>query len=189
MAVHASKEQFIEALWRMSDEQKAGIDSTARHYASGRSGYTDGDDLLNEAIYRVAEGRRKWPIDVPIEVFLINVMRSIVSATRQRSDMSREHRSYDDADDCEEGFALDSFPSAEDQALVAERAFLGGAAIKFARRTLAGDRIALNVLEGLTADFSAADMREAFDIDKRQLHAARQRVMSRLTAWARSHRR
>ena len=174
MANHASKEEFIEALWRMSDEQKAGIDSTARHYAKGRSGYTDGDDLLNEAIFRVAEGRRKWPIQVPIEVFIMNVMRSIVSGARQKSDMSREHRSYDDADDCEEGFLVDWFPSAEDQALAAERTCLGGAAINFARRTLADDQLALNVLEGLAADLTASDMREAFGVDKKQFHAARQ---------------
>ena len=189
MANHASKEEFIEALWRMSDEQKAGIDSTARHYAKGRSGYTDGDDLLNEAIFRVAEGRRKWPIQVPIEVFIMNVMRSIVSGTRQRSHMSTDHQSFEDEDELEDERYSSSYPSAEEEALAAERIAIGRAALRFARRTLAGDQLALNILEGLAADLTPADMREAFDVDKRQFHAARQRVMSRLTTWARRHTR
>lgn len=183
--MNASEEEFIEALGRLTELERLGLLAVARHYARGESGFTGGDDLLSEAIYRVADGRRKWPKRVPLERFLINVMRSVVSGARQRADMSRGNRSLDDEGESFDALGALACPSAEEIALGAERRRQGGAAIEFARRTLRNDQSALSVLEGIAEDFSASEMREAFGLDHAQFHAARQRVMSRLTAFAR----
>ncbi len=57
----------------------------ARVYARSVGSGTEGAEILNEAMARVLEGRRRWPADLPVDVFFFEVMRSIAHEWRQRA--------------------------------------------------------------------------------------------------------
>jgi DNA-directed RNA polymerase specialized sigma24 family protein len=69
-----------EVSWVLSDlsaEQKTQLVKIARAYAR-KTNYSH-EDLLQEAMTRVLEGKRAWPRKLPVVVFLRGVMRSIAS--------------------------------------------------------------------------------------------------------------
>jgi len=64
---------------------------------------------------------------------------------------------------------------------------MGAEAVEFARGLLAEDFDGIRVLNGMVADISPKDMRQAFNLDARAFNAARQRVTNRLKIWAERH--
>jgi len=69
--------EVFQAIRYLSTEQKTLLVKIAKAYAWKTSyGY---DDLIQEAFARVLEGKRAWPRNLPIVVFLRGVMRSIAS--------------------------------------------------------------------------------------------------------------
>lgn len=69
--------EVSRALRDLSAEQKTLLVKIARAYAS-KTNYSH-EDLIQEALTRVLEGRRAWPRKLPVTVFLRGVMRSIAS--------------------------------------------------------------------------------------------------------------
>jgi len=65
------------ALGDLSAAQKTVLVKIARAYAR-KTSYSH-EDLLQEALTRVLEGKRAWPRKLPLAVFLRGVMRSIAS--------------------------------------------------------------------------------------------------------------
>lgn len=65
------------ALRSLSTEHKTLLVKIARAYA-WKTSYSH-EDLIQEALTRVLEGKRAWPRKLPIVVFLRGVMRSIAS--------------------------------------------------------------------------------------------------------------
>jgi DNA-directed RNA polymerase specialized sigma24 family protein len=80
------------ALRDLSAEHKTLLVKIARAYAR-KTSYSH-EDLIQEALTRVLEGKRAWPRKLPVAVFLRGVMRSIAS------DWIAE--SHDDAVDIDE---------------------------------------------------------------------------------------
>jgi len=70
-----SVQEVAAAVEALTDADKAALVKIARFY-SQRSQYAH-EDLIQEAICRVLEGRRAWPRELPGRVFLGGVMRSI----------------------------------------------------------------------------------------------------------------
>src|SRR6266481_10181419 len=69
--------EVSQAIRYLSTEQKTLLVKIAKAYAWKTScGY---EDLMQEAFARVLEGKRAWPRNLPIVVFLRGVMRSIAS--------------------------------------------------------------------------------------------------------------
>ena len=64
------------------------LDEAGRLRATGLVG-VEGRDLRNEAIARMLEGKRHWPLEVPLDVFLLETMRSIASEHRRRQESAR----------------------------------------------------------------------------------------------------
>jgi DNA-directed RNA polymerase specialized sigma24 family protein len=185
MAVNATVDQFRAAFAGLNKLERIGLAQLARRMASGASGYTSGEDLLSEAVVRTLSGRRHWPLDVPVETFIANAMRSIVFAARDSKEMSARDFSFDlderlspSPDAWQHGP-----PTPEEICLRRERRDLGLAAIDFAREALRQDTEALNVLEGLAADMSAEETRAQLGIDLQTYKAARERVRYRLKDW------
>lgn len=181
----ATVDEFRAAFAALNRIERVGLGKLAKSLASGASGYTCGDDLLNEAVMRSLRGDRRWPLDVSIETFLANAMRSIVWAARASKEMSARDFHFDfDAKPIASPDAWQlALPTPEEIALRRERQDMGLAAIDFARSTLRGDGDGLNVLEGLAADLSGEEMREAFGLDMPTYRAARERVRYCLKAW------
>jgi len=69
--------EIVEALGSLSDGEKTALAKIARLYA-WKTPY-DHQDLLQEAICRVLDGKRTWRKDLPAVPFLGGVMRSIAS--------------------------------------------------------------------------------------------------------------
>lgn len=81
----ASKEQCAEALRQLSDADWRRLNEIARLRATGLK-TVEGWDLLQEAIVRMLEGKRQWPLALPLPVFLRETMRSIASDLWRRQD-------------------------------------------------------------------------------------------------------
>ena len=181
----ATVEQFQQAFAGLNKIERVGLSQLAKRLASGASGFSCGEDLLSEAVVRTLNGRRNWPLDVPVEAFVANAMRSIVYDERESKDMSARDFDFDLAE--RNSTSADAWqappPTPEELALARERHELGRAAIDHARRTLQSDTEALNVLEGIAADLTAKELREAFGTDLVAFRAARERVRYWLRDW------
>lgn len=74
-------EEARQTLEQLDALDRATLMELARIHAKG----FDPDDILSEAILRVLDGRRQWPIDVEIIPFLGQVMRSVSWAMRNKA--------------------------------------------------------------------------------------------------------
>jgi DNA-directed RNA polymerase specialized sigma24 family protein len=72
-----SPAEVSQAIRSLSPEQKTLLVKIAKAYV-WKTGYGY-EDLVQEALARVLEGKRAWPRNLPIAVFLRGVMRSIAS--------------------------------------------------------------------------------------------------------------
>ena len=72
----ATREECAIALHELSDDDLAQLETIARLRAI-RLRALDWRDLLHDAIDRLLDGKRKWPKEVPLVVFLRETMRSI----------------------------------------------------------------------------------------------------------------
>lgn len=74
----ATIEECAEALRQLSDADLRRLYEIGRLRTIGLK-RVEGPGLLHEAIALMLEGKRRWPIDVPLRVFLRETMRSIAS--------------------------------------------------------------------------------------------------------------
>ena len=74
----ANREECAEALRRLSDEDYERLEKIARLRVIGLHAVA-WRELLHDAIERLLDGRRRWPRNVPLVVFLRETMRSIAS--------------------------------------------------------------------------------------------------------------
>jgi DNA-directed RNA polymerase specialized sigma24 family protein len=197
MGAIATTEEFFKAFEALGERDRIGMLAAARRCAGGNCGFDEAEDLVNELVVRVMEGRRKWPSDVPIMAFMVFGFRSIANGGRRQARNKLPHLSLDscaDEPDLHLHFQANPHPSAEDELIAAQSREAGRAAVDFARRSLVDDPLGLQVLEGMACDMTPAEMREAFGVGKAELHAARGRVNARLSVGAerqaaRGHRR
>ena len=84
----ATPKECAAALRKLSDKDLERLDEAAQLRAVGLAN-VEGRDLRNEAIARMLEGRRQWPHDVALDVFLLETMRSIASDYRRRQKSAR----------------------------------------------------------------------------------------------------
>lgn len=184
MGIHATRDEFFEAVEALPERARLGLIASAGYLASGHSGYASGGDLFGETVLRVAEGTRRWPLAVDLSTFLRNAMRSVVSDTRGRVDMSAKRRvGLDDAlaSRCPRTReALGFADSAEAEALAAEERRWALAAEGWARLALAEDELALMVLEGMLADMTKAEVVKARGMTDRQYRASMGRLHTAL---------
>lgn len=92
--IYANKEQVQAAIEGLSTSDYALLCEKANLYISGTI-FSENQDLVHEALSRCITGQRNWPIKVPFTTFLINSMRSIVSAER-RSSINKNTRTESD---------------------------------------------------------------------------------------------
>lgn len=76
-----SLEEVGRVLGRLRQPDLLRLAALAQTWVSGLP-RRDAADLLNEALSRILSGQRPWPADLPLPVFLSQVMRSIASQWR-----------------------------------------------------------------------------------------------------------
>ena len=81
----ATIEECKEALRKLNYANWRRLDEMARVRATGLKS-VEGCDLLQEAMARMLQGKRKWPLDVPLILFLRETMRSIASNQWRRQE-------------------------------------------------------------------------------------------------------
>jgi len=187
MKTYTTQKEFFDAFEALTLTEKMGLEVYASRCAEGTQ-YSDSMDIIHEAVVRVLDGRRHWPRDVSLVVFLANCVKSIASASRSRYEAG--HYSMDVLQVEENGdrpLSHEPCESTEEVALRRERQRLSEAAFDFVRNLLADDFDGIRVLNGMVAEISPKDMRVAFNLDAKDFAAARQRVMNRLKIWADRH--
>ncbi len=85
---HHSPATALDAIKSLSISDKSALLKIAKTYARTRHTRFDHEDLIQEAMTRVLEGTRKWPVGVPFMAFLCGVIRS--TAWDWRTDITNE---------------------------------------------------------------------------------------------------
>jgi DNA-directed RNA polymerase specialized sigma24 family protein len=149
------------------------LKTIARIHARGLPADVGWADLLQEAFARVLDGSRQQPEGVPLVAFLAGVMRSLKSEHWRRA--LRESRyaqkfgtrqTVGEPDDLELGN-----PTLDPERLMSALQEL--AAID---RLFAGDRVVLQIINGLAGGLTAEQIRTAMGISKTEYDSARKRM-------------
>lgn len=94
--------ELKDRLKNLSDSDWIRLERAAKAFRWGLS--IQADDLLNEIFCRALEGKRNCPVDVPVLVFLIRAMESVVSAhLKKRSHDALEQAVTSDSDEPDNG--------------------------------------------------------------------------------------
>lgn len=183
----ATPQEFLDAFKALDDRSRAGLFAAARRYCVGNCGFQEAEDLVNELVFRVVDGKRNWDVEVPFMAFAILGFRSIANGERRSARRRLPHLSLDlcaDDPDVRLHFEANPHASAEEALAAAQDRAAGRSALDFARRSLIDDPLALQVLQGIEDDMTSSEMRAEFGVGKEVLHAARGRVNARLSIWA-----
>lgn len=127
-------------------------------------GAYEAEDLLSEAVLRVLDGRRRWPLAVPLVAFLAQVMRSIASEEREKDERFVSSSRFEPAL-CEP----DERP--EPPRAIDARDQLDAVLARFA-----GDAEVLGLIQGYRDGESAAETKARTGMDARAYDAARKRL-------------
>lgn len=137
----------------------------------------DRSDLLQMAIVKVLEGKRKWPRGLDALTFLSQTMRSIASNTRKHESVANrigivaQHHCYDDADNF--GDEADDYP---DETSDPERQLHAKNVLDTILARLSLDHAAMAVAIGRAEKMTEQEVREQFRLDERAFGAARKRL-------------
>lgn len=175
-----AQEDFFNAYQRMTEQERLLLEVFASRYIGGTP-YSSPMDIIHEVIIKVMDGKRHWPADVDVAVFVASSVRSIASNSRNRAEMLNiPLDALHEDDDCGMRARYEPVISTEDVVLLNERKAITQKAAKFAKATLRNDEQGLQVLEGIMAGLEPKDMCAAFGMAPDAFRAARQRVVNRL---------
>lgn len=174
----ATVEECAEALRQLADGELRQLERVARIRVIGLAAL-DWQDLLHDAIGRMLEGRRRWPRDVSLIVFLRETMRSIASEQWRRLEMplvvaeSEVARAAGVAGDS----AVDntSDVSMEPEARTSAAETLARIEVLFEQ-----DKDALQVMEGMASGKSPAEIQEETGMNATRYASTRRRIRRRL---------
>jgi RNA polymerase sigma-70 factor (ECF subfamily) len=148
------------------------LKAIARIHARGLPPDVSWSDLLQEALARVLNGSRQVPNDIPLEVFLSGVMRSIRGEYWRRMQRDAQHRRA--SEDSQETAANEA--DVLDPAPDPERALLAQQELEAIGTLFADDPIALQIIVGLGDGLSAEEIRAACGLTKTEYDSARKRM-------------
>lgn len=184
MAQHASIAQALSEFEALTDSDLLALRKMASTLINGTQ-YSEPTDMIYEALTRCLDGRRNWPIGVPFTSFLLNSMRSISSAERS---CYRARFGLDESRVEEELIEIGAVaPSAEEDALAAERARFARARAEELRGSFKGDPVARAVMDGWLRDLTAAELMAEHALSFNQYEAARKRVARHAATIARRY--
>lgn len=151
---------------RLRPAEAVRLGELARVCARSVGSRTEGAEVLNEAIARVLEGRRRWPADLPVDVFFSEVMRSIAHEWRQRA--------------WREPFLDDQ--AIPDIAVAPEHRAEIESVTGVVRRFLKNDPLALRLFELELAEMTGFEIQRELGLDATAYDTLRRRFRRRLIA-------
>jgi RNA polymerase sigma-70 factor (ECF subfamily) len=156
----------------VSDMDLLRLKAIARIHARGLPPEVSWSDLLQEALARVLNGSRQVPEDIPLEVFMSGVMRSIRAEYWRRMRRDAQHRRA--SEDPQDAASNEAEPL--DPAPDPERALLAQQELEAIATLFADDPIALQIIVGLGDGLSAEEIRAACGLTKTEYDSARKRM-------------
>ena len=173
----ATREECAEALGQLSDEDYERLEKIARLRVVGLHAVA-WRDLLHDAIERLLDGRRRWPRNVPLVVFLRETMRSIANDHWRRLDgpvvVAESEMVTDDQ--------TDSRPvaNAVDETADPERHASAEETIRRIEDAFEGDDEALRVLAAMATGQSPREIQQEIGMDETRYASTRRRIRRRL---------
>ena len=187
MTTYATTQEFFNEFEALPNQVKLALETYASRCAVGTQ-YSDSMDLIHEVFFRVLEGRRHWPRNVDLAAFLANSIKSLASSSRQLAENRNVPlESIEHQEDGAEPMCHEPVISTEELAIERERVRIAEAAADFARSFFQSDVDAIRVLNGIYAEMTPKEMKQAFSLSDKGFAAARQRVMFRLKSFAALH--
>ncbi len=173
----ATLEESAAALRRLSDGELRRLEQLARLRAIGLHA-VDWRDLLHEAIARLLDGSRRWPLDVSLVVFLRETMRSIASDHWRRLEESvvMAEAELGVHEETGEG-ALDN---ATDPVASPERRTSAAETLIRIEEAFKGDEDALKVMTGMAAGKTPREIREEVGMNEKRYASTQRRIRRRL---------
>ena len=167
-----SPAQIERAVSTLSDADLIRLRLAANYYSQPAIA---ADDLLQEAICRSLEGRRRCPTNVDLVVFLSQTMRSIASEERQKDKRLGVSVPTEAEDGGESAYAVS--PAVEETAIGEEEAarIRGGIVSLFA-----DDEKARDLVEGVMEEFTREELRELTDLDETAYETKRKLIRRRI---------
>lgn len=175
--MHATTAEILQAFQDLTPQDLRALHKFAQRHLSGI--YTEPLDLVHEALHRSLEGRRNWPPGLPFAIYMLQTMKSIVNHDRERIE-NRPGRMVSIELGSGAAATASSWTSVEDQVIAFNEVELARKAADRAKQSLAGDPVALKVLEAMLAGMSPRETCDAFGFEPKDYDAARHRVMRRL---------
>lgn len=125
------------------------------------------EDLLQEAVARVLDGRRKWPPTVDFMAFMRQTIRSIANEHLRREQRKPSHGEFDDER------MLDGAHHANSQP---ERAVIAADLLDAIHTLFADDAEVLAILSGLATDESPEEIQRRSGMSATQYASAQKRI-------------
>lgn len=178
---YATKEQAEQALQGLSEADLVNISKIARVRLNAARRH-DLEDFRQEAVARILSGSRRWPLHVPLPVFIVEVMRSIASDSNPHRNISVQQRTNRAADDPTEPVnsplsniaGTDSSP--EDQVMAAET-------LEEIEALFKDDANALMVVMGKADGLSPMEIQEVSGMSTLEYESACRQVRRKLSAY------
>ena len=170
---------FLDAVKNLTERQKLTLYNFSTKMLAGTR-YSNGADLMHEAIDRVLSDSRDWKRDICIGAFLYKAMESIVSVDHRKKQKNQKQVPYEDW--------MESIPAVgleveNEFTLTPEELFekrqeekIRRDVMSAARRRLAYDLDAQAVLSGLANESTPAEVRKARGMSEQAYKAARERI-------------
>lgn len=173
---HATPEEALDAFDNLSpSEHLAMRNYTLKHLRGTR--FTEPLDLINEALCRTLDGRRKWPKEVAFGLYLCLAIKSISDSERNLiENLPGMRMTMEQA----EQFHLDELPtapSAQEEMEAMEQMINSTRLTDCVRAEMVGDQIGLIVLESINVGQTQTSACEAYGLSENTYQAARKRVI------------
>lgn len=172
---HLSTAEIADAIMELSETDWVRVRKVANRLARPT---VSAEELIQEAFTRSLAGTRRCPRAVCVVRFLAEAMRSIAHDEQEKS-CTRTEKGLVEMPSLEliEAIGDDSSGTPETSLLEVEGYECMVAAL---RDLFKGDEIAWNVIEGLDADLSRAEICELLDIDETTYNSKRRTIRRRI---------
>lgn len=173
----ATSDECAEALRGLSDEDHERLEKIARLRVVGLHAVA-WRDLLHDAIERLLDGRRQWPREVPLVVFLRETMRSIASDHWRRLEQSvvRSESEMGADGDADGG----SVASGVDETAQPERRVSAEETIRRIEKAFEGDDEALRVLASMASGRGPQEIQQEIGMNETRYASTLRRIRRRL---------
>jgi len=180
----ATPDEVRAALEGLTEADLVRLDKYARYRVRGlgrKAKERDHDDLLGEAVQdTLGPAKRSWNKDVSFVRHLIGAMRSISSHWREQFDPDEARLESEIIRTTEEGDVLSPLDVVRSTEPAADRALEAKQQLQDIEKAVADDRVVHDILGGMRAEMSPAEIREALGLTPTEYETAMKRFRRRV---------